>query len=376
MHRRALEELLGRLERGETTIAAAVEALRDLPFTDLDFAKPDLHRALRTGHPEVIYGEGKTPEQIVAIGERLAAHGQNVVVTRVDPAAAARLQALAPEFAYHADARIAVREVEPVVATGKGTILVVSAGTSDQPVAEEAAWAAHLAGNTVERLYDVGVAGIHRLARQPRIGSCARERADRRRRHGRRAAERGRRAGRQAGDRGADERRLRRELRRSRGAARHAEHVRRRRHRGQHRQRLRRRRRRERDQSRSDGGRDLDDSQAHGSGGPTCSSTRSITRWRRRRRATRARRRMRQRRSPRGSSRRHAPRAAELTTGRTRRVLKVGSSHHVRRRQLHLAGAQAPVPSGSPHRARPARHPRAQRHAPRRDARPSSRARS
>ena len=163
MHRRALEELLGRLERGETTVAAAVEALRDLPFTDLDFAKPDLHRALRTGHPEVIYGEGKTPEQIVAIGERLAAHGQNVVVTRVDPAAAARLQALAPEFAYHADARIAVREVEPVVATGKGTILVISAGTSDQRVAEEAAWTAHLAGNTVERLYDVGIAGIHRL---------------------------------------------------------------------------------------------------------------------------------------------------------------------------------------------------------------------
>jgi NCAIR mutase (PurE)-related protein len=163
MHRRALEALLARVERGETTVASAVDELRDLPFSDLEFAKPDLHRALRTGHPEVIFGEGKTAEQIAAIGERLAAHGQNVLATRLTAAAAAELRALAPAFVYHPEARIAVHEVTPVTVTGKGVILVVSAGTSDQPVAEEAAWTAHLAGNTVERLYDVGVAGIHRL---------------------------------------------------------------------------------------------------------------------------------------------------------------------------------------------------------------------
>ena len=163
MHRRALEELLGRVERGEITVSSAVDELRDLPYSDLEFAKPDLHRALRTGHPEVIYGAGKTPEQIVAIGERLAAHGQNVLVTRLEADAAARVTALAPEFAYHPEARVAVRTVEPVTVTGKGVVLVISAGTSDQPVAEEAAWTAQLAGNTVERLYDVGVAGLHRL---------------------------------------------------------------------------------------------------------------------------------------------------------------------------------------------------------------------
>jgi NCAIR mutase (PurE)-related protein len=163
VHRRALEDLLGRVERGETTVASAVDELRDFPFSDLDFAKPDVHRALRTGHPEVIYGAGKAPEQIVAIAECLAMHGQNVLVTRLDPPAAAQVVTLAPEFRYHPEARIAVREVAPVVVSGKGVVLVISAGTSDQPVAEEAAWTAQLAGNTVERLYDVGVAGIHRL---------------------------------------------------------------------------------------------------------------------------------------------------------------------------------------------------------------------
>ena len=163
MHRRALEDLLARVERGETTVAAALDALRDFPFSDLDFAKPDVHRALRTGHPEVIYGAGKTPQQIVAIAERLTAHGQNVLVTRLDPAAAAEIITLAPEFEYHPEARIAVREVTPVEVSGKGVVLVISAGTSDQPVAEEAAWTAQLTGNAVERLYDVGIAGIHRL---------------------------------------------------------------------------------------------------------------------------------------------------------------------------------------------------------------------
>ena len=163
MNRRALQELLARVQGGALSVDAALDALRDFPFADLAFAKPDLHRALRTGQAEVIFGAGKRAAEIAAIGARLAEHGHNVLVTRLDAAHAEELLHLAPEFTYHADARIAVRRVSPVEITGKGTILVVTAGTSDNPVAEEAAWTAELAGNAVERLYDVGVAGIHRL---------------------------------------------------------------------------------------------------------------------------------------------------------------------------------------------------------------------
>jgi NCAIR mutase (PurE)-related protein len=163
MNRRALEDLLGRLRRGEVEVETALAALRDLPFSDLTFAKPDHHRELRTGHPEVVYGEGKTAEQIAAIAERLALHGQNVLVTRLDAERAAALGRLVAGVRYHAEARLAVHQVAPVPVTGKGTVLVVSAGTSDQAVAEEAALTAELAGNAVARLYDVGVAGIHRV---------------------------------------------------------------------------------------------------------------------------------------------------------------------------------------------------------------------
>jgi NCAIR mutase (PurE)-related protein len=173
MDRRALAELLARVRAGELTIDVALEVLRDLPFADLAFAKPDLHRALRTGQAEVIFGAGKTAAEIAAIADRLAAHGQNVLVTRLDATNAAELLQIAPEFVYHADARVAVQQVREVPITGKGTILVVTAGTSDAPVAEEAAWTAALAGNTVERLYDVGVAGIHRLFdRRDRLGAA------------------------------------------------------------------------------------------------------------------------------------------------------------------------------------------------------------
>jgi NCAIR mutase (PurE)-related protein len=163
MNRRALEELLDRVLRGETTVGAALETLRDFPVADLFFAKLDTHRELRTGQPEVVLGLGKTVAEIAAITERLASHGQNVLVTRIDAAQAAALAELVPDLRYHEDARLAVLAVTPVVVTGKGTILVVTAGTSDRAVAEEAAWTAELTGNRVERLYDVGVAGIHRL---------------------------------------------------------------------------------------------------------------------------------------------------------------------------------------------------------------------
>jgi hypothetical protein len=163
MNRRALHDLLARVQRGELTVDAGLEALRDFPFADLEFAKPDLHRDLRTGQPEVVLGSHKSGAEIAAIAERLAAAGQNVLVTRLEAEPAEALMRLAPGFRYYAEARVAVREITPVTVTGKGTILVMTAGTSDRAVAEEAAWTAELAGNRVERLYDVGVAGIHRL---------------------------------------------------------------------------------------------------------------------------------------------------------------------------------------------------------------------
>ncbi len=172
MNRRGLEDLLQRVQRGDETVAGALAALSDLPFVgsgfaDLGFAKPDLHRELRTGVPEVIYGDGKTIEQIVAIVERLVADGQNALVTRLDAERAAALRIRLPALVFHPAARLAVVTVTPVAPdvrpTSDGTILVASAGTADQPVAEEAACTAELMGNAVERLYDVGVAKLHRL---------------------------------------------------------------------------------------------------------------------------------------------------------------------------------------------------------------------
>jgi len=161
--RAALTQLLTRVRSGEVAIEAALDTLRDFPFAELVFAKPDTHRALRTGQAEVIFGEGKTPAEIAAIAERLAAQGQNVLVTRLAAGAAEEVRRLAPAFTYHPEARVAVWQVAEVPRTGKGTILVVTAGTADRAVAEEAGWTAELSGNVVERLYDVGVAGIHRL---------------------------------------------------------------------------------------------------------------------------------------------------------------------------------------------------------------------
>jgi pyridinium-3,5-biscarboxylic acid mononucleotide synthase len=139
-----------------------LEALRAKPFADLGFAKVDHHRSIRQGFPEVILGLGKTPAQIAAIAQELAGHGSTVLVTRATEQAFKAVQTVLPSAMYHADARIiALRQQD--IAPGKGRIVVVAAGTSDLPVAEEAACTAQLMGNDVERLYDVGVAGIHRL---------------------------------------------------------------------------------------------------------------------------------------------------------------------------------------------------------------------
>jgi pyridinium-3,5-biscarboxylic acid mononucleotide synthase len=135
-------------------------ALRAQPFEDLGFARVDHHRSIRQGFPEVILGIGKTPEQIAAIAERIVQRGHPLLVTRATPDAFAHVQAVVANAEYHSLARaITVRREMP---RGKGTIVVASAGTSDLPVAEEAAVTADLMGNDIDRIYDIGVAGIHR----------------------------------------------------------------------------------------------------------------------------------------------------------------------------------------------------------------------
>jgi hypothetical protein len=161
--RRQLTDLLTAVREGRASVEDALARLRVLPFEDLGFAKIDHHRALRNGFPEVILGEGKTAAQVVAIAERLAATGAPVLVTRVVPDVAAALVARIPGFVHHETPRLAVLRAATEPEPGAGTILVVSAGTADVPVAEEAAISAEVMGNRVERLYDVGVAGLHRL---------------------------------------------------------------------------------------------------------------------------------------------------------------------------------------------------------------------
>jgi NCAIR mutase (PurE)-related protein len=174
MDRERVAELLDAVRRGTCPVDEALERLRALPYEDLGFARIDHHRGLRNGFPEVVFGQGKTSEQIVAIAERLAAAGSNVLVTRVAPEAAASLVAAVPGFEHHALARVALRRARPVEDLGAGTVLVVSAGTADLPVAEEAAITAELMGNRVERLHDVGVSGLHRLlAERERLWAAA-----------------------------------------------------------------------------------------------------------------------------------------------------------------------------------------------------------
>jgi pyridinium-3,5-biscarboxylic acid mononucleotide synthase len=174
MERERIAELLRAVQAGECPVDEALDRLRSMPYEDLGFAKLDHHRALRNGFPEVILGEGKSPEQVVAIAERMAAAGSNVLITRLAADVGAELVARLPGFEYHATPRLAVRRARAVEPDGRGTVLVVSAGTADVPVAEEAAISAEVMGNPVERLYDVGVAGLHRLLeRRERLWKAA-----------------------------------------------------------------------------------------------------------------------------------------------------------------------------------------------------------
>jgi pyridinium-3,5-biscarboxylic acid mononucleotide synthase len=158
----SIRKLFEQVRRGKLSPDDAVARLRHLPFEDIGFAKVDHHRALRAGMPEVILGEGKTPAQVAGIFARLAKHGGNILATRADRKQFAAVKKKVRAAEYRKLARAVVLHRDPTK-YGKGMIAVVSAGTSDIPVAEEAVVTAELMGNEVEHFYDVGVAGIHRL---------------------------------------------------------------------------------------------------------------------------------------------------------------------------------------------------------------------
>jgi NCAIR mutase (PurE)-related protein len=169
MNHEDLQRLLDDVKHGalETQHASEriLEALRAAPFEDLGFARVDTHREVRQGFPEVILGLGKTPAQIAAIAERIVGRGQTLLVTRATREVFDAVHAMTSKAEYHEQAQI-VTVKQAAAPTGVGTVLVACAGTSDLPVAEEAAITADVMGNRVDRLYDVGVAGIHRLLRE------------------------------------------------------------------------------------------------------------------------------------------------------------------------------------------------------------------
>jgi pyridinium-3,5-biscarboxylic acid mononucleotide synthase len=158
----SLRKLFENVRSGKLSPDEAVDQLRHLPFEDMDFAKVDHHRPLRSGMPEVIFGQGKTPKQVAAIFARLAERGNNVLATRSSDEQYEAVRDIAPKAEYNIAARCTVLRQDRKK-YGKGTIVVVSAGTSDIPVAEEAVVTAEIMGNKVRHVYDVGVAGIHRL---------------------------------------------------------------------------------------------------------------------------------------------------------------------------------------------------------------------
>jgi NCAIR mutase (PurE)-related protein len=162
LDRKRLRRLLEDVRHGKRSVSVALDELRDLPYEDLGFAKIDHHRSLRQGIPEVVFAPGKTRAQILEIADRLAAGGHDVMVTRIDPEDAEALTKRLPGIRYSEQGRIAWRKGKRKPA-GLGRVLVISAGTADLPVAEEAAITAECADCDVERLFDVGVSGLHRL---------------------------------------------------------------------------------------------------------------------------------------------------------------------------------------------------------------------
>ncbi len=170
---RKLENLLKEVKTGKVSIEKALARLKSLPFEDLGFTRIDHHRSLRKGFPEVIWGEGKSSGQILSIVKQLKMKGQNVLITRLEKRKAADIRKVFPKSRYYPASNVLTYLTQPVKPAGKGTILVITAGTTDIPVAEEAVVTAQVMGNRVETLYDVGVAGIHRLlAERERLESA------------------------------------------------------------------------------------------------------------------------------------------------------------------------------------------------------------
>lgn len=161
-----IKRLLEQIKRGDLDIDDAMDRLRRLPFEGLGFATIDHHRCLRQGFPECVWGQEKTADQIVAIVKKMMEMNHPVIITRVDEEKAQRVRAALPELLHHPVPRMLTFSPPDCPGLGKGVILVISGGTSDIPVAEEAAVTARVMGNEVKTLYDVGVAGIHRLIQQ------------------------------------------------------------------------------------------------------------------------------------------------------------------------------------------------------------------
>lgn len=162
MNRERIKKLLEQVQAGRLAVDEAVDRMASLPYEDLAFARVDHHRDLRLGFPEVILGEGKTPEQITRIAEKILTNSSNLLISRTNEQVFQGIRELASDAEFHTEARM-ISVLRDRSERGDGAIAVISAGTSDIPVAEEAAVTAAAMGNRVSRIYDVGVAGIHRL---------------------------------------------------------------------------------------------------------------------------------------------------------------------------------------------------------------------
>jgi hypothetical protein len=157
-----LEDILKKVYQGKLPPKEALRILKDFPYQDLHFAKIDHHRELRKGFPEIIYGEGKTDDQILKIAHEITKKGSNLLITKVGPQVFKALSKKIPKARYNSLAKtISFKQKDPI--PGKGKIAILTAGTSDIPVAEEAASTCEILGNKTDKIYDVGVAGIHRL---------------------------------------------------------------------------------------------------------------------------------------------------------------------------------------------------------------------
>ncbi|MDY6836495.1 MAG: nickel pincer cofactor biosynthesis protein LarB [Thermodesulfobacteriota bacterium] len=163
MDANTLRRFLESIACGQVSVDEAVDRLKRLPFENLTYAQVDHHRPLRKGFPEVIFGEGKSSHQILGIMKAMVKEGDTVMVTRLSAEKAKEVASHFPEATYHHKARVLVHSSRPIKPAGKGLVMVISAGTSDIPVAEEAAVTATTMGHRTETLYDVGVSGIHRL---------------------------------------------------------------------------------------------------------------------------------------------------------------------------------------------------------------------